>query len=159
MCSLCQVFLAFVVCELQSHWMIRQRNRVEINTWCWFRNVRSFFLVCSRKRKRKMIVEDWKTDTFSVVAVQVQDRLVVQWWQTVTSLSTSQTVAPACLLHRTVTPTTSNHKDWVPVPGTYMSTPSPATPNLFPKKRRWLRVFTFYPTNAAYIIKTKCHYY
>ena len=52
------------LCELQSHWMIRQRNRVEINTWCWFRNVRSIFLVCSRKGK--MIVEDWKSDTFSL---------------------------------------------------------------------------------------------
>ena len=86
-----------------------------------------------------MIVEDWKSDTFSVVAVQVQDRLVVVTDSDVTHHITNS------LLHRTVNPTTRNHKDWVP--GTLRQ-----TPNLFPKKRRWLRVFTFYPTNAAYII-------
>ena len=56
-----------------------------------------------------MIVEDWKSDTFSVVAVQVQDRLVV-----VTDSDVTQHITNS-LLHRTVTPTTSNHnKDWVP---------------------------------------------
>ena len=97
-----------------------------------------------------MIVEDWKSDTFSVVAVQVQDRLVVVTDSDVTQHITNSGPRLSATPHSHST--TSNHKDWVP--GTLRQ-----TPNLFPKKRRWLRVFTFYPTNAAYIIKTKCHYY